>query len=107
MFDKTIIITIIGMFLVTYIPRVFPVIILSKYKTGDAFNKIIKYIPISVFVGLITKEVLFIDGNINLSTNNVFIVPTIIVFIISAKYKSIGLSIVSGIASIAIASYIF
>uniref|UniRef100_UPI0010337D08 AzlD domain-containing protein n=1 Tax=Clostridioides difficile TaxID=1496 RepID=UPI0010337D08 len=39
---------IIGMYIVTYLPRVLPLLIFSKKEMTDFLNKIMKYIPVAI-----------------------------------------------------------
>lgn len=93
---------IIGMFIVTFVPRFIPLAIFSKIKMNKNLEKIIKYIPIAVFSSILSKDIFFLDNKLAISPNNYKILPAIVVFIVSIKYKSIGLSILVGVISLII-----
>ncbi|WP_437130917.1 AzlD domain-containing protein [Peptostreptococcus russellii] len=85
-------ISFIAMFAMRYIPFA----LLGEKGTSKEFERFIKYIPIGVFVALIVKDIFFKDGKIFLSTENIKLLPMLLVIGISIKYRNIGLSVVSG-----------
>lgn len=100
---KNIIPLIIGMGLVTYIPRVFPLLILTDKKTNKKFREFLTFIPYTSLSILILKGIITASGAMRL--------PTIIgigaAAIISYFQGSLVLSIFAGIVSSFIAINIF
>ena len=87
---------ILGMFIVSYIPRVIPPFLLAKTTLSPFVERWLKYVPTSVFGALVFSEI-FIDGNrINLSLGNINLITSLIVLAVSIKTKSLGKSIVTG-----------
>jgi branched-subunit amino acid transport protein len=75
----TILITIFGMALVTYIPRVFPFLLLSGRKLPDLVISWLRYVPPAVLAALLLPSLLFSDGQLFLSVDNLFLwaaIPT-------------------------------
>lgn len=87
---------ILGMFVVSYIPRVVPPFLLAKTTLSPIVERWLKYVPTSVFGALVFSEI-FIDGNkLNLSLGNINLIASLIVLAVSLKTKSLGKSIVTG-----------
>ncbi|MEF9951044.1 MAG: AzlD domain-containing protein [Clostridium sp.] len=88
---------ILGMALVTYVPRVVPILFSSKYTLSKSFEMWMKYVPICIFSALLVKEILFVGTEISISLNNEKIWIGLIVGIIACKFRSIALTIASGV----------
>lgn len=53
---------ILGMCLVTYIPRVIPALVVDKLKFGKRFSKFINLIPYTAMTALIVPAIFSMDG---------------------------------------------
>lgn len=98
-----ILVSFIGMFLMRYIPFA----ISGEKGTSEEFARFIKYIPMGVFVALVVKDIFYKGGEIFISTENIKLIPLVLVTLISVKFKNIGLSVISGGIIIFIAMYLF
>ncbi|CZR98693.1 MULTISPECIES: AzlD domain-containing protein [unclassified Clostridioides] len=95
-----ILVVILGMAIVTYIPRILPMIILSKNDMPDSIKDIMKFIPIAILSSLIAKDIFFNGDNLYMSLTNPKIISGIIVLLVAYKFKSIAISIAVGAISI-------
>lgn len=92
---------IIGMALVTFIPRFFPMIMLTKREISPAFSRWMSYIPVSIFASLVAYDIFFWEEVFSVNpVENIKLVPSILVFIVAYKTKSLLWSMVSGIVAI-------
>ncbi|EQF24061.1 branched-chain amino acid transport family protein [Clostridioides difficile CD160] len=91
---------IIGMYIVTYLPRVLPMLIFSKKEMPEFLKKIMKFIPVAILTSLTAKDVFFNGDNLYLSISNPKIISFLVVLLVAYKFKSIGISIVTGVISI-------
>lgn len=82
--------------LVTYIPRYLPLLLLSKIQRSEHLNSWLQFIPVAVFSALIFSDI-FVE-NQQFTFINIKVLISIVVFFIAIKFKSIGASIVSGLA---------
>ncbi|MCC0651072.1 MULTISPECIES: AzlD domain-containing protein [unclassified Clostridioides] len=98
--NNYIIIVILGMAIVTYIPRILPMIIFSKNDMPESIKDIMKFIPIAILSSLIAKDIFFNGDNLYLSFTNPKIISSIIVLLVAYKFKSIAVSIAVGAISI-------
>lgn len=98
---------ILGAALVTFIPRVVPLMILSRFELPEWGKRWLNYVPISVMAALIGQEILMNDGKISSLTNNVELVAAIPTFWIAIKTRSLLGTVLAGIISIIILSLFF
>lgn len=98
---------ILGMCIVSYIPRALPPFILAKTKLSPVVERWLKYVPTSVFGALVFSEI-FIDGNqLNLNLHNVNLIVSLIVLGVAVKTKSLGKCIGTGMVVYWLAAYYF
>lgn len=96
MTHSDIIYCILGIFLVSYIPRVLPPFILSKRKLSPFIERWLRYVPTAVFGALIFSEI-FIEGEqLNFSLNNISFLASVVVFLVAIKTKSLGKCVATG-----------
>lgn len=95
--DIYIYLTILGMAIVSYVPRVLPLVFFSRYKMSRELERFISYFPVSILTALVIKEIFFVDNLFTIDFRK--IIPAIITYLISKRYKSIGLSIITGVLS--------
>lgn len=87
---------ILGMCVVSYLPRVLPPFILAKTSLSPFVERWLRYVPTSVFGALVFSEI-FIDGDkLNLHLDNIHFITSLIVLAVAVKTKSLGKSIVTG-----------
>lgn len=98
MTTKYIWISIVLMSLVTYIPRMLPLVLLSKYKLPAWFKTWLTFVPTAIFGALVFPDVFLIEGSMDLSFTNLNFWSTVFIVPIALKTKSLALTIVSGAA---------
>lgn len=98
---------ILGAALVTFIPRVAPLMILSRFELPEWGMRWLNYVPISVMAALIGQEILMNDGKITSLFNNVELLAAIPTFLIAIKTRSLLGTVLGGIASVMILRMIF
>lgn len=98
---------IIGGAIVTVIPRILPITILSKVKLNRKVEEFLTYIPISILSALIAVE-LFTDGkNVSIQGNYLELLAAIPTILVSLKKNNLLITVVVGIVSIAVLRLIF
>ncbi len=98
---------IFGMALVTYLPRVLPMLVLSNRSVPEKISKWMSFVPVSIFAALIFSDVFFWESQFNVNPIvNIKLLPSVIVFIVAYKTKSLLWSMVLGIAAIALMVYL-
>ena len=98
---------IVGGCIVTVIPRVLPITILSKIRLNKKVEEFLTYIPISILAALIAVE-LFTDNNkISIEGNFVEILAAVPTLLVALKRNNLLLTVVIVIVSIAILRFVF
>lgn len=101
-------ILIAGMALVTFIPRFFPMVLLTKREISPAFSRWMTYIPVSIFAALVASDIFFWEESFQLNpVENIKLLPSVIVFIVAYKTKSLLWSMLVGIAGITLLWFVF
>lgn len=99
---------IIGMALVTFIPRFLPLLFLSNREVPKKFAKWMSFIPVSIFAALVFSDVFFWNSNLNMNpVENVKLLPTMLVFFIAYKTQNLLWSMVFGVLGISIMLFLF
>lgn len=88
---------ILGMCIVSYIPRALPPFILARVSLSPVVERWLRYVPTSIFGALVFSEIFINGDHLNLSLNNINLLASLIVLVISLKTKSLAKSIVTGI----------
>ena len=98
---------IFGMALVTYLPRVLPMLVLSNRSVPEKISKWMSFVPVSIFAALIFSDVFFWESQFNVNPIvNIKLLPSVLVFIVAYKTKSLLWSMVLGIAAITLMVYL-
>jgi branched-subunit amino acid transport protein len=87
---------ILGMTLVTYIPRMLPVTLLSKVQIPDLMVRILKFVGPAILASLLAPALFITDGAINISLNNSYLLAAIPTFITAYLTRSIFTTVFLG-----------
>lgn len=98
---------IIGGCIVTVLPRILPITILSKIKLNKKVEEFLTYIPISILAALIAVELFTDDNKFSIQGNYLELLVSIPTILVALKKNSLLLTVVVGIVSIAILRFIF
>lgn len=96
---------IIGGAVVTVLPRVLPVMLISKLKLNSKVEAFLKYIPISILTALVFSEVII--SNDKLSINPSVLIAAAITCFTAVKKNNLLLTVIVGVLSMAILRLIF
>lgn len=97
---------IIGGCIVTVLPRVLPITILSKIKLNKRVEEFLIYIPISILAALIAVELFTVDNKVSIQGNSFKLLAVIPTVFVAVKKNSLLLTVVVGVISIAILRFI-
>ncbi|MGI6538158.1 MAG: AzlD domain-containing protein [Caldicoprobacterales bacterium] len=96
---------ILGMSLVTQLPRLLPLVVLSRLSLPPIVIRWLKQIPVAVLSALLFPSLLIADGRLSLSLNNTALLAAIPSIIVAAKTKNLFLTVLAGIASSALLQF--
>ena len=94
----------IGSALVTFLPRVLPLIVLSRIELPEWGIRWLNYVPISVMGALVGQELFVQDEQISL-LNNIELLAAIPTVLVAMKTKSLLGTVVVGMISIMAVRY--
>ncbi len=97
--EQQTILIILGMSIVTYIPRALPIIVLSKFKLPDWFLRWLKYIPIAILSALLFPQIMIFEDHVNISLDNKNLLAAIPSLLVAYKTKSLFITVLVGIIS--------
>ncbi len=98
-----IVILIFLMSLVTFIPRVIPILALSRRKLPELVERWLSYVPVAVLAALLAPSLFAPTGAVNLSlTVNPAFWVSIPVFMIAALTRNLFITVLSGMILIAL-----
>ncbi len=88
--------TIIGMAVVTFVPRLIPVLVLSSKKLPEAAIRWLGYVPVTVLSAMLFPSILIRESKLDFSQNNLFLWISIPTFLVAFKSKSLFGTVIAG-----------
>jgi branched-subunit amino acid transport protein len=98
----TILIIIIGCALVTFVPRVLPLMILSQLELPTWLIRWLKNVPVAVMAALLAQELLLSNNQFSIMDNGLKILAAIPAFIIAILTKSLLGTVMAGVIAMMI-----
>lgn len=98
--DGKVLAVIIGMTIVTYIPRMLPLAILSRINVSKGLLDWLSYVPVAVLSALLAPELLLKDGQLFISPDNTYLLAAIPCFLAGMYTKSIFFTVVTGMGTV-------
>ncbi|MFP3393130.1 AzlD domain-containing protein [Brevibacillus sp. SIMBA_040] len=97
---------IVGSALVTFLPRVVPLMVLSRMELPEWGIRWLNYVPISVMAALVGQELFVQDGQLTSLLTNVELLAAIPTVLVAIKTRSLLGTVVAGMISIMILRYL-
>ncbi|ALS24087.1 MULTISPECIES: AzlD domain-containing protein [Paenibacillus] len=101
-----ILLIIIGASLVTFIPRVVPLMVLSRIPLPDWALQWLKHVPIAVMAALVGQELFVSDSKLVL-WKNVDLAAGLLTFIVAIKTRSLLWTVIAGTACAMVLRMVF
>lgn len=99
---------ILGMAIVTFLPRFLPLLVLSNREVPKKFAKWMSFIPVAIFSALVFSDIFFWNSQLNVNPiENVKLLPTVLVFYIAYKTQNLLWSMIFGILGISLMLFLF
>lgn len=96
--DTKVFAVIIGMMLVTYIPRMLPLAILSRVDLPKGLLNWLSYVPVAVLSAMLAPELLLKGGELSINLSNTYLLAAIPCFLVGIYSKNIFLTVITGMA---------
>jgi len=100
---ETILLTVAGMALVTYIPRMVPALFLSSRTLNPYVERWLGFIPAAVLSAMLFPSLLVKQGAIDISPGNIFLLAAVPTFVVAYKGQSFFGAVAMGMALVALA----
>ncbi len=97
-----VILVILGTALVTVIPRVLPLALLSRFTLPKWLVRWLSYVPIAVLAALLAQSVLLSDGGVNISLDNLSLLAVIPTLLVAVRSRSLIWTVLIGVVSMAL-----
>lgn len=97
--DQKVILIIIGMSIVTYLPRMLPLVILSRFRLSPLFLAWLRYIPVAVLSALLFPGLLISDGRLSLGFENKALLASLLCFFVAVRSKNLFFTVSAGVAA--------
>lgn len=102
------ILLIIGMAVVTFLPRFLPLLLLSKKEISPSLSRWMSFIPVSIFAALVASDIFFWEGLFNVNpVHNIKLLPSLLTLLVSLRTKSLLWSMATGVTSLTVLWLIF
>lgn len=103
--EKIVLLTIVGMTLVTYIPRMAPVLALASRTLPEPLVRWLSFVPTAVLSAMLFPSLLLTDGAFDFSPENYFLWASIPAFILAWRTKSFFGTVALGMGLVAAGRY--
>lgn len=91
-----------GMALVTCLPRVLPLLVLSRKDIPPGLRRWLEFVPVSVLSALLVPSLLVQNGQLAFRLDNHYLLAAVPAFLVAVKFKNIFLTVFCGIVSLMI-----
>ena len=97
--DPQVLLIIAAMALVTYIPRMAPMVVLSGRSLPPVVMEWLGLLPAALLGALVAQAVLMPEGALDLSLKNPALIPTAVAALAAWRFRSLALTVLSGMAA--------
>ena len=103
--QQAVFLVMVGMLVVTYLPRLLPVLLFSSRDLPPLVITWLRYIPAAVLAAMLLPSLVLVDNQLDLRINNIFLWAAIPTFFVALKTKSLFGSVIIGMMVVAAARY--
>ena len=100
--QRAIFLTILGMALVTYIPRLLPVWLLSSRSLPPLVIAWLRYVPVAVLAAMLFPAIVIRDSQVDLGLSNLFLWAAFPTLLVAWKKRSLFGSVIVGMIVVAV-----
>ena len=105
--DQTLIFwTIVGMAVVTYLPRLLPTLFLSGRSLRPVITSWLRLVPPAVLAAMLLPSLVVRDETVDLGFENLFFWAALIAFPVAWKWNSLFATVIVGMGLVALGRYL-
>jgi len=97
---------IVGMTALTFLPRYLPLALAGKVHIPPLLAQALEFVPIAVLTAIIVQVSLVRDGNVMISTENPYLIASVLAFLTALKTRHLMLTIVVGLVTFSLCRFI-
>ena len=94
------ILIILGMGVVTYLPRMAPLVLLANRTISEGLIRWLRFVPAAVLAALLTPELLLRGGAFEISLSNHYLLAALPCFAVAIRTKNLFLTVFVGIGAV-------
>jgi branched chain amino acid efflux pump len=98
----SVLIVILGTALVTVVPRILPLALLSRINIPERAARWLGHVPVAVLAALLAQSVLLADGRLSLSITNLSLLAIIPTLVVALRTRSLVGTVSTGVATMAL-----
>lgn len=91
----------LGMALVTYLPRMLPLVVLSRFRLPPLLLRWLGFVPVSVLAALLARELLVRDESLVLALDHPPLLAAVPTFLVALLTRSLMGTVLTGIVTMA------
>lgn len=98
---------IVGMWLANYLPRMLPMVILSKLKMPEPVIRWLGFVPVAVLAAILLPDLVMPEParQISLGPQNKFLIAALPTFVVAIRTRSLVWTLLAGMAVMALLQY--
>lgn len=104
--QKVILWTMVGMAVVTYLPRLLPTLFLSGRNLRPMIAAWLRLIPPAVLAAMLVPSLLIRDEKLVVSHDNLFLWAAMVAFAVAWKWQSLSATVLVGMGLVALGRYL-
>jgi branched-subunit amino acid transport protein len=102
MTDAAFVLTLAGMLVVTYLPRVLPAMLLQGRALHPFLTAWLKYVPVAVLAALLLPSLLVVEDRLNVAWDNLYLWAAIPAGLVALKTRSLFFTVLVGMGVVII-----
>lgn len=91
---------ILGMSIVTYLPRFLPLYLLTKMEIPEIVVAWLRYVPVAVLSALIMPGILTVDKQLAVTLSNPYLLASILAIFVAYRTKNMMLTVSIGMVAV-------
>ncbi len=99
--QRSVLFTMVGMLLVTYLPRVLPVWLFSERPLPPLVVAWLRYVPVAVLSAMLLPSIVLVEERVTLAPGNLFLWAAVPTFIVAWKTRSLFAAVLLGMVLVA------
>ncbi len=104
--QRGVLITMLGMLVVTYLPRVLPLWVFASRSLPPHVATWLRFVPVAVLAAMLLPSLVLVEGRPSFGFDNLFLWAAIPTFVVAWKTRSLFGSVIVGMVLVAGARFV-